>query len=117
MHLIKVLAFDVADLYTKMLRQVVLEALMRFLVRHFHRGRIGSLSVNDIMRMARPVLDTNYFAYKNKYYLQIRRGAMGSAFTMTLANIYMWEWEQSFVEHQHACGELYGRSVPLFLCG
>ena len=63
------------------------------------------------MRMARLVLDTNYFAYKDKYYLQIRGGAMGSAFTMTLANIYTLEWEQPLVEHQQACGVLYGRSV------
>ena len=108
---------DVADLYTMIPRQGALEALMRFLVQHLYRGRISSLSINDIMRMARLVLDTNYFAYKDKYYLQVRGGAMGSAFTMVLANIYMWEWEQSLIEHQQACGELYGRSVLLFLCG
>ena len=108
--------FDVADLYTMIPRQGALEALMRFLVQHLHRGRIGSLSINDIMRMARLVLDTNYFVYKDKYYLQVRGGAMGSAFTMTLANIYTWEWEQSFIEHQQACGELHGRSVLFFRC-
>ena len=42
---------------------------------------------------------------------------MGSAFTMTLANIYMLEWEQPFVEDQQACGELSGRSLLLFPCG
>jgi hypothetical protein len=73
--------FDVTDLYTMIPRQGALEALMRFLVQHLHGGRIGTLSINDIMRMARLVLDTNYFAYKDKYYLQIRGGAMGSAFT------------------------------------
>jgi hypothetical protein len=109
--------FDMADLYTMIPRQGAVEARMRFLVQHLHRGQIGSLSINDIMRMARLVLDTNYFVYKDKYYLQMRGGVMGWAFTMTLANIYMWEWEQSFVEHQQACGELYGRSVLLFLCG
>ena len=109
--------FDVTDLYTMIPRQGALEALMRFLVQHLHRGRISSLSINDIMRMARLVLDTNHFVYKDKYYLQVRGGAMGSAFTMVLANIYMWEWEQSLIEHQQACGELYGRSVLLFLCG
>ena len=36
---------------------------------------------------------------------------MGSAFTMVSANIYMLEWEQSLIEHQQTCGELYGRSV------
>ena len=92
-------------------RQGAFEALMLFLVQHLHRGRIGTLSINDIMRMARLVLDTNYFAYSGKYYLQVRGGAMGSAFTMVLANIYMLEWEQSLVERQLASDELYGRSV------
>ena len=92
-------------------RQGALEALMRFLVQHLHRGRIGTLSINDIMRMARPVLNTNYFAYKDKYYLQIRGGAMRSAFTMTLVNIYMLERQQPSVEQQQASGELYARSV------
>ena len=81
--------FDVADLYTMIPRQGAIEVLMRFLVQHLHRGRIGTLSINDIMRTARLVLDTNYFAYKDKYYLQIRGGAMESAFTMTLANVYV----------------------------
>ena len=54
---------------------------MRFLVQHLHRGRFGTLSINDIMRMAHLMLDTNYFAYKDNYYLQVQGGAMGSAFT------------------------------------
>ena len=108
--------FDVAALYTMIPRQGTREALMRFLVQHLHRGRIGTLSINDIMQMARPVLNTNYFAYKDQCYLQIRGGAMGSAFTMTLANIYMLEWEQPLVEHQQASGELYSRSVLIFQC-
>ena len=98
-----------ADLYTAMPRQGALEALMRFLEQHLHRGRIGTLSINDIMRMTRLVLDTNYFAYKDKYYLQIRGGTMGSALTMILANIYMLEWEQPLVDQQQECGELYGQ--------
>jgi hypothetical protein len=66
------------------------------------------------MRMARPVVNTNYFAYKDKYYLQIRGEAMGLALAMTRENIYMLEWEQSLVEHQQACNELYSRSVLFF---
>ncbi|CAF1551244.1 unnamed protein product, partial [Adineta ricciae] len=37
----------------------------------------------------------------------IRGGAMGSPFTMTLANIYMFEWEQSLIEYQKAHNEIY----------
>mgnify|MGYP000969819378 CR=1 FL=1 len=34
---------------------------------------------------------------------------MGSAFTMTLGNVYMLEWEQPLVELQAQQGELYGK--------
>ncbi|CAF1619484.1 unnamed protein product [Adineta ricciae] len=40
---------------------------------------------------------------------------MGSPFTMTLANIYMFEWEQSLIEYQKAHNEIYGRSKIEFL--
>ncbi|CAF4218690.1 unnamed protein product, partial [Rotaria sordida] len=50
--------------------------------------------------MARLILDTNCFSYNNKYYQQTRGGAMGSAFTQVLANIYMYEWEQDLIKHQ-----------------
>jgi hypothetical protein len=34
---------------------------------------------------------------------------MGSPFTMTVANVYMLEWEQPLIELQLNQGELYGR--------
>ncbi|CAF1180914.1 unnamed protein product [Rotaria sordida] len=36
---------------------------------------------------------------------------MGSPFTMTLANIYMYEWEQSLIQHQQIRNELYDRYI------
>lgn len=41
--------------------------------------------------MARLILNTNCFAYQNKYYKQIRGGAMSSAFTQVLGKIYTLE--------------------------
>ena len=38
-------------------------------------------------------------SYKDKYYQQIHGGAMGSAFTQVLANIYMLGWEQNLIQH------------------
>ena len=63
-------------------------------------GRIHGMTIDTLMKMARLVLDTNCFVYDEKYYRQIRGGAMGSPFTMTLANIYMLHWEQPLIEHQ-----------------
>ncbi|CAF4223810.1 unnamed protein product, partial [Rotaria magnacalcarata] len=40
-----------------------------------------------------------------------RGGAMGSPFTMTLANVYMWEWEQTLLEYQRSHNEMYGRYI------
>jgi hypothetical protein len=90
-------------------RNETLEALGRFLVRNSLKGKIGNLSIDTILQLARLVLDTNYFAYDNEYYRQIKGGAMGSPFTMTLANVYMLEWEQPLIELQRNQGELYGR--------
>ena len=42
-----------------------------------------------------------------KYYRQIKEGAMGSPFTMVLANIYMLEWETSLINDQISRKELY----------
>ena len=89
---IKVVTCGVADLHTKISRVSVLETLMRFLAQQSHPGRIDTLVISDTLRMARLVLDTNDFAYQDKQYAQIRGGAMISAFTMTVANIYMLEW-------------------------
>ena len=105
----KFITADVRDLYTMIPRQGAIEALIRFLEKYSHHGKIGTLTINHILRMARLILDTNFFAYNNTYYRQIRGGAMGSAFTQVLANIYMLEWEQDLIEYQKERGEIYGR--------
>ena len=69
------------------------------------------MSLDAIEQLARLVLTENVFIYENKYYRQIKGGAMGSPFTLTLANIYMWHWDQKLVQIQHDSNELYGRLV------
>ena len=105
----QLVTFDVTDLYTMIPRNGALAALGRFLVRVSNKGKIGNLSIDTILKLARLVLDTNYFVYDDKYYRQIKGGAMGSPFTMTLANIYVLQWEQPLIELQLQQGELYGR--------
>ena len=102
---------DVRDLYTMIPRNGALGALMRFLEKNSYHGKIGTLTIHHIMQMARLILDNNYFAYNNTYYRQIQGGAMGSAFTQVLANIYMLEWEQELIQYQNKHHEIYGRYV------
>ena len=110
----KFITTDVENLYTMIPRVGALEALGRFCVQHSNQGKIGTLTIDHIMKMARLILDTNCFAYNNKYYKQIRGGAMGSAFTQVLAYIYMFEWEQDLIQHQEIHHGIYGRLVTYF---
>jgi hypothetical protein len=105
----KFITSDVKNLYTMIPRNGAIEALIRFLEKHSYHGKIGTLTIGTILRLARSVLDTNCFAYKDKYYQQIHGGAMGSAFTQVLANIYMLEWEQDLIIYQAKHNEIYGR--------
>jgi hypothetical protein len=103
------ITFDVTDLYTMIPRNGALAALAQFFMKNSNKGKIGHLSVDTILKLARLVLDANYFVYNNKYYRQIKGGAMGSPFTMTFANVYMLEWERPLIELQFHQKELYGR--------
>ncbi|CAF1580659.1 unnamed protein product, partial [Rotaria magnacalcarata] len=57
------------------------------------------------------VIKDNAFAYGEKIYKQTTGGAMGSSFTLTLANIFMSEWQTKLAEEQTKTGELYGRYI------
>lgn len=111
-HLLSTTKFIIADvknLYTMIPRAGALDALHRFCTKHAKEGKVGNLTVNAIIRLACVVLDTNCFVYGNKYYKQIRGGAMGSPFTLSLANIYMYEWERTLFKYQQERNELCGR--------
>lgn len=105
------ITFDVTDLYTMIPRNGALIVLEEFLYRHAQNGRIAGMTIDTLMKTARLVLDTNCFVFENKYYQQIRGGAMGSPFTMTLANIYMFKWEQPLIAHPQDQNEFYGRYI------
>jgi len=105
----KLFTADVENLYTMVPRESGINALIEFLNKHTKNGKIGPFTIDMILRMARLILDTNYFVYNNKYYHQKRGGAMGSAFTQVFANIYMLEWEQELIQHQASRNEIYGR--------
>ena len=36
---------------------------------------------------------------------------MGSSFTLTLANIFLWKWQKELVRQQDMTGEYFGRYV------
>jgi len=85
-----------------------LNSLVEFLYAHGYR-KIKGINLDTIRKLASVVLEENVFVYDKKIYRQILGGAMGSALTLTLANIFMWKWETKLVEDQNTTNEFYGR--------
>lgn len=102
--------FDITDLYTMLPQEESLDILTEFLLQHGYR-KVKGIPIDAIRKLARIVIKENVFIYGQKYYRQIIGGAMGSPFTLTLANIFMWKWDQQMAHHQHGINEIYGRSL------
>jgi hypothetical protein len=85
-----------------------LNILTEFLLQYGYH-KVNGVPLDAIRKLARIVITENVFTYEKKFYRQIIGGAMGSAFTLTLANIFMWKWEKTLVQRQLASNEIYGR--------
>ena len=85
-----------------------LNILMELLHVHGYR-KVKGINLDTIRKLASIVLQENVFAYGKKIYKQTTGGAMGSSFTLTLANIFMWQWQKKLVNQQNMTGEFYGR--------
>lgn len=101
--------FDITDLYTMLPQEESLDVLIEFLLQHGYQ-KVKGIPIDAIRTLANIVIKENVFAYEKKFYRQIVGGAMGSAFTLTLANIFMWKWEQRLVQRLLPSNEIYGRS-------
>ncbi|CAF1273836.1 unnamed protein product [Rotaria sp. Silwood1] len=102
--------FDINNLYTMLPQDESIRILGDFL-RENVGERVKNISVTTIQKLAEIVLKENAFVYDHKFYQQIIGGAMGSPFTLTLANIFMWDWEKRWVRRQHSKKEIYGRYI------
>ena len=100
--------FDITDLYTMLPQEESINILTEFLHEHGYH-KVKGIPIDAIRKLARIVLTENVFIYEKKFYRQILGGAMGSAFTLTLANIFMWKWQKELVRQVEASNEVYGR--------
>jgi hypothetical protein len=105
--------FDITDLYTMIPQKESVLAVCEFLGRYGYK-KVHGLSINTIKALFQHVLENSYFVLQlpgsePKYYRQVRGGAMGSACTQVLADIYVRKWENTFVQQQQQHHELYFR--------
>ncbi|CAF1431427.1 unnamed protein product [Rotaria sordida] len=91
--------FDIRNLYTMLPQDEALDILVEFLRFHGYT-KVKGIDLETIRQLAAIVLKENVFVYGNKIYKQVLGGAMGSSFTLTLANIFMWKWQKEVVRRQ-----------------
>ncbi|CAF1584873.1 unnamed protein product [Rotaria magnacalcarata] len=80
---------DITNLYTMLPYDESLEILEEFLREH-HYEKVQGIPIRVILQLAHLVLKETAFVDGNKFYRQIIGGAMGSPFTLTLANIFIY---------------------------
>ena len=88
------------------------EEALSILAEFLHEYRyenVDGISIDAILQLARIVLEENAFVYDKNFYRQTIDGALDSAFTLTLANIFMWKWEKQAILSKLAPYELYDR--------
>lgn len=105
--------FDITDLYKMLPQEESLDILTEFLTEHGYH-KVQTIPIDAIRKLARVVIKEKVFSYENRFYRQIIGVAMGSAFTLTLANIFMWKWEKELVNRLQSSNEIYGRYVAFY---
>ncbi|CAF1919195.1 unnamed protein product [Rotaria magnacalcarata] len=102
--------FAITDLYTMLPQEESLDILIEFLLQYGYQ-KVQNIPIDIIRKLALIVIKENVFVYEKKFYRQVIGGAMGSAFTLTLAYIFMWKWEKQLVHRLKVSNEIYGRYV------
>ena len=101
---------DILDLYT-MIPQIEGVLSLKKMLDYLQLKQVNGLKIETIIRLARFVIKNNYFKYNGQYYHQIRGGAMGSPLTLTIANCYMFFFEQNIIKQIHNSHGLYFRYI------
>ncbi|CAF4525004.1 unnamed protein product, partial [Rotaria socialis] len=97
-------------LYMMRPQEESLDILIEFLLQHGYQ-KVQNIPINIIRKLALIVIKENVSVYEKKFYQQVIGGAMGLAFTLTIANIFMWKWEKQLVHRLEVSNEIYGRYV------
>ena len=99
--------FDIRDLYTMLHQEESLDILTELFLQHGY-NKVKGVPIGAIRKLVRLVITENVFVYEKLFYRQAMGGTMGSAFTLTLANIFRWKWEKELVYWQLTSNEIFG---------
>ena len=99
----------ILDLYNKVSHVLICDALGRFLSKVLDTGRYQKLSIDTITQLTEIVLHNNIFTYNGNIYRHIKGSPLSLSLTRTLCNIYLYDWQSSFIGKLAYNEEFYGR--------
>ena len=91
--------------------QQTIQTLECFLEQYIPSKEIQGISTVTIVQLIQFILNHQWFIYNNKLYRQIHGNNNDSPLMLILANILLFNWEQSFVASFKEKNEIYGRFV------
>jgi hypothetical protein len=98
----------VCNFYTMIPYDGIIEALGHFLSNVLVTGRRYNLSIDTIQQLTELVLRNNVFTYNGKIYRHLKGSPSNLPLTRILGNIYLREWQRSFVQKLSENREFYG---------
>ena len=107
----KLASFDIINLYTNI---PVAETLRILKINLINTNKLDIESINELMDVLELILDQNYFTHNNQFFSQQEGLAMGSPLSGLLADIYLNNFENSFIltNNEHSDNIMfYGRYV------
>ncbi len=109
MQLTSFITIKICDLYNKVSHVLICDALGRFLSKVLDIGRYQNLSIDTITQLTEVVLHNNIFTYNGNIYRHIKGSPLSLPLTRTLCNIYLRDWQSSFIGKLAYNEEFYGR--------
>lgn len=101
--------FKVIDVYMRVSHDSIGQALGRFLTHALTGNRLQSLTIETIQELVGLVLRNNLFTYNDHLYRHVRGSPVSLPLTRTLVNIYLHDWQMTFVKHLNLQSDLYLR--------
>ena len=100
---------QITNYFTLDTHEAMIDVVCNFIQNHIVTNKLQKISIMTIKNLLQLCLYNNIFSYKNKIYIFAKGGPTTLPLMDTLANIYLFVWQQKIVDELKQNRELFGR--------
>lgn len=105
---------EIINSLTLLPHDTMIDVICNFVYKNTANNRLYNIPIPTIKNLLQLCLYNNMFCYKNKIYKFLRGGPTTSPLMYTLANIYLFSWQQNIIDKVQQNKELFGRYYSRF---